>query len=382
MSNNKDNYFNGKISGYAHSNLTLVIDGNWLLMSRLASMHNLFVERDSAAGKKLQSQMCRSINRMLRQFPDIDNIIFVMDGGSWRKNIEQPECITIYNDGYKAQRQREQDIDWGQVFGAYAEFGARLKSYSNITVLQEKNVEGDDWCWWTSNALNANNTNVIVWSGDKDLTQLVRTDTASGVFTVVISTRGRNTSLTREKTGNNIEYDISKLFGNTLYEPNTKLLAKISGACSKVNTINPDFVVIDKVFRGDVSDNVMPAVKRSSKSGKEYKITEKMLYEFSGDIKSDSDISYYINKIYNEKPFIGNTCYTLTDALSRAKYNRSIVMLDKEYYPDNIISVIESSAKRYNKTKDISVTEQRLCAEQMNAGDSASETVSDFMDNI
>ena len=28
---------------------------------------------------------------MLRNFPDIDNIVFVSDGGSWRKNIDISE---------------------------------------------------------------------------------------------------------------------------------------------------------------------------------------------------------------------------------------------------------------------------------------------------
>lgn len=379
MSLYKDKYFNGKISGNTHSNLTLIIDGNWLLMSRFSPMRNLFASREPEAGKKLQMLMCRSISGILRQFPDIDNIIFAMDGGSWRKNIEQPECISTYNDGYKSQRQHDADIDWAVVFGAYAEFGERLKTDSDITVLQEKNVEGDDWCWWVSNALNAAGTNVIIWSGDRDLTQLVRTDQASGVFTVVANTRGRTSTLTAMSDVIGSYYDISKIFGNTSYAPNQQLLAKISKACAKTDRINPDFVVIDKVFRGDVSDNVMPAVKRKSKSGKEYRITEKMLYDFKGDINNDNDISYYISKIYSTKPFAGATCYTQADAVSRAVYNRSIVALDKAYYPDNIINIIESSASIYNKANDISVTEQRLRAEQMKTGQS---TVADFMENI
>ena len=61
------------------SKLTLIIDGNWLLISRMSNMIGKFAnEKDMMLETKLL--MIKSINKVLRLFPKIDNIIFVAYG--------------------------------------------------------------------------------------------------------------------------------------------------------------------------------------------------------------------------------------------------------------------------------------------------------------
>ena len=56
------------------SKLTLIIDGNWLLNSRMSHMIGKFAnEKDMMLETKLL--MIKSINKVLRLFPKIDNII-------------------------------------------------------------------------------------------------------------------------------------------------------------------------------------------------------------------------------------------------------------------------------------------------------------------
>ena len=57
------------------SKLTLIIDGNWLLMSRFAVLSNQYKD-DKELCEQIQLLMLKSINLVLRTFPDIDNIIF------------------------------------------------------------------------------------------------------------------------------------------------------------------------------------------------------------------------------------------------------------------------------------------------------------------
>ena len=57
------------------SKLTLVIDGNWLLMSRLAVMNGRYPNIDELL-RELKLLMVRSTNLVLKTFPLIDNIIF------------------------------------------------------------------------------------------------------------------------------------------------------------------------------------------------------------------------------------------------------------------------------------------------------------------
>ena len=65
------------------SKLTLIVDGNWLLMSRLAVISGRYPDTNEL-NRELKLLMIRSVNLVLRAFPVIDNIIFVADGGSWR----------------------------------------------------------------------------------------------------------------------------------------------------------------------------------------------------------------------------------------------------------------------------------------------------------
>ena len=98
-----------------NSKLTLLIDGNWLLMSRLSVLQNRYSDDDKLC-KDLKLMMIRSINIVLKQFTEIDNIIFVSDGGSWRNKIPVP---TFLQEEYKGNRERSDDIDWDLIFGAY-----------------------------------------------------------------------------------------------------------------------------------------------------------------------------------------------------------------------------------------------------------------------
>ena len=89
------------------SKLTLIVDGNWLLMSRLAVMNGRYPNMDELL-RELKLLMIRSINLVLKTFPNIDNVIFVADGGSWRNDIANVPQFLI-NEGieYKGNREHE-----------------------------------------------------------------------------------------------------------------------------------------------------------------------------------------------------------------------------------------------------------------------------------
>ena len=72
--------------------MTLVVDGNWLLMSRLSILRMRIKDEDTLV-KEVKLMMIKSINKLLRDIPQIDNVIFVADGGSWRNKISIPEFL-------------------------------------------------------------------------------------------------------------------------------------------------------------------------------------------------------------------------------------------------------------------------------------------------
>ena len=69
-----------------NSKLTLLVDGNWLLMSRLSVLQNRY-QTDEQLCKDLKLMLIRSLSIVLNQFTEIDNIIFISDGGSWRNKV-------------------------------------------------------------------------------------------------------------------------------------------------------------------------------------------------------------------------------------------------------------------------------------------------------
>ena len=123
------------------SKLTLIVDGNWLLMSRLAVISGRYPDTNEL-NRELKLLMIRSINLVLRTFPIIDNIIFVADGGSWR-NSEVDIPVFLQNDGieYKVNREHSDDIDWDVIFSGYEDFLNVLKT-NGVTVSKEKMIEG------------------------------------------------------------------------------------------------------------------------------------------------------------------------------------------------------------------------------------------------
>ena len=109
------------------SKLTLIVDGNWLLMSRKSVMNNRF-NTDEELIKELKVLMIKSLNVVLRTFPSIDNIMFVSDGGSWRNNIEIPEFLQKEGIEYKGNRVQDPNTDWKVIFDGYHDFIDTMKN--------------------------------------------------------------------------------------------------------------------------------------------------------------------------------------------------------------------------------------------------------------
>jgi hypothetical protein len=143
-------------------------------MSRLSVIQNRYLN-DYELCHDLKLMMIRSINIVLKQFPNIDNIIFCADGGSWRNKVEVPKFLQSEGIEYKGTRVRSEDFNWELLFSSYDDFVATLNN-CGITACREIGIEGDDWCYHWSNLLNSQGTNCIIWTKDKDLTQLVKMD--------------------------------------------------------------------------------------------------------------------------------------------------------------------------------------------------------------
>lgn len=333
------------------SNLTLLIDGNWLLMSRMSVLNGKYEDTKDMCNE-LKVLMVKSINIVLRTFPAIDNVIFVADGGSWRNTVEIPKFL---DEEYKGTRIKSDDVDWDTLFESFEDFMAKLAS-NGITVCKEPGIEGDDWAWYWSKKLNDEGTNVIIWSKDKDLTQLVKTskdkcftiwwNKESGILTQAVN-----------------EDELNFLF-NYEYSVNEEIFNKVISSVKTVTEIDPHEVVIDKIIRGDKGDNILPIIEKKSKTNpeKSFRVYKKDL-DFTINIHDEQSVRNYIERILTSKSYVDRVDKSEEDILEHFKYNVKLVELNAINYPPEVLETF-ARYDTYNCCKDISIAEGEIIAEK------------------
>lgn len=347
----------------AKSKLTLIVDGNWLLMSRLSVISGKYTTDEEICGQ-LKLMLVKSTNIVLHTFRDIDNIIFVADCGSWRSKLEIPACLHHETEGrlseYKGNRQKSAEINWDMVFGAMDDYMAALQT-AGITTCREKDVEGDDWCCWWSKRLNAEDTSCIIWTQDKDLQQLVNIN-PDKCFTVWWN---RLSGLVCP------EYDESQMdfLFNMKFSQNETLFKNVCRTAGRVTSIRPEDIVTEKIFKGDKSDNIIPLALRTAKSGspdKKFKIASKDV-PYGIDLDSDDAIRAYFTGLFGQKSYKGRVTETVDEAMEHFRYNRNLVRLTRTEYPDYIMETFS----RYGScgmSKDLTQVEAGLQAQANGLG--------------
>ena len=320
--------------------LTLICDMNYVLMSRYSVVGGFQKGAPNAVINRsidnLTDMLARSINIMLYKFPAIDNIVMVSDGGSWRKQLPVPNQIK--NVTYKGNREQQEEIDWEAVFTSLNNIMKNARDYG-ITSSNTLTAEGDDWVWYWSRRLNAEGTNVLIWSIDRDLQQLVQ-KTPDGAFTAWYSDRTGQLCLP-ECYNTSEELDPIDFFMQPV-QYDTQLIDSLKGMSKSITYVNPDEVVIEKVLCGDSGDNIK-AVVRFEKGGRTYRFSEGDLKKYQendlpmtsvSDLKnSREDIADWI--IHNKK--FSPYKFKKKDIMEMLDYNIKLVWLNEETIPKTVI---------------------------------------------
>ena len=327
---------------------TLVVDGNWLLMGRQFMLNDQFsisnpqYMRDTASNN-LADLMCQSISVCLRSMSGvITNVVFVSDGGSWRRNVKKPKIIS--DAVYKGTRSFESNTDWNAVWKSMNILTKRLKSYG-MTVSNVPGAEGDDWCWWWSRKLNALGENVILWTIDEDIKQLITVNPETGCWTGVYEKRPGLILPSCLDPGEDSNADDIDFFMNN-YQSTKSEAADTLSKIFQTKYVNPSSIINKKIFVGDGGDNILPTFTYC-KGGKTYKATVKDMEglidmnkdEYSEDKWIKSLPSIYHNIIESKKSrLIGSEIVSENDFIEHAIYNRTMVWLDDSQIPDEVKS--------------------------------------------
>lgn len=320
-----------------HNRCTLIIDGNWLLLSRFSVIGNGF-EMDmpehvkERSKKDLHELMAKSITIVLNRFACIDNVVLVTDGGSWRKQLPIPK--QLQDTTYKGNRTQSKDLDWKYIYGALSDLSSKCNELG-ITVSNHSAIEGDDWIWYWSRRLNANGTSCIIWSSDNDLKQLIQVDSGTCAFTAWYNDRNGvwfDNELDEDKL-DDLDFFMQPI------RVKSPLLENLKQASRNTAFVNPDDIVMEKIICGDAGDNIKSIAKTICGS-KTYKVSIKMWNEIKSNLnincldeffKSKYDI---INEILNLKKFSNCNADDLDEMFD---YNIKLVWLNESVIPDTIV---------------------------------------------
>jgi len=343
---------------------TLLIDGNYFVFSRL------FVLPKPKTGQllgddKQMSQFMRKLAidfasemRKLKMF--VDDVVLTVDSKSWRKDL-YPEA------DYKGTRKQSSDVNWQGVYSVYEEFQKILQA-RGVTVHQIQGAEADDVIFGWSTALNNRGKSCIVWSGDRDLIQLVNYsktndahtiwyyNTKKSLYTYEGFEKDMNTSIANDMNTDDLLFNMGgEHMTRDAYQ--TNILSWVKDLKIEVTEVDCDRFIFNKILIGDKSDNIQSVVtwQKEMKGGKlrTYSITEKMADTIYDQFIKELDnftIEYLFNTEYKNKltdiiyRVVGHGNLNLIkSALSN---NIALMLLHTKTIPDSIQEAIYSAIDR------------------------------------
>lgn len=354
--------------------ITLVVDGNYFCYSRLHVLPKPKKTSIVVDGKKISTRLLDDKKDMdmfmrklatdfaseVRKFKGlVSRVVFVSDSKSWRKD---------FNADYKANRKFSDDINMDNVHKVMHDFESILED-RGIIVEKIPGAEGDDIIFAWSTYLNSLGEDCIMWTGDKDLKQLVNYNSATESFSLWYdNTRNRmgvypGFEKWLEQEDDEVELDIFDIKDeDDLLGPSKKQLIKdlINYSKLQVEKVFCDEFAFIKILTGDKGDNVSSVVLKPSKSGtKSFKISENKAQEILARFKSKNrrfSASYLFNESYKNDVVklikeVMDIDIRDKDVLEGLERNINLILLHVETIPDAIQRSMFDTIKEHHNIR-------------------------------
>lgn len=340
---------------------TLLIDGNYFLHSRLFVLprpKNGVMLEDEASRASLMRKLAIDLASEVRKMRGfIDKVVVAVDARSWRKDLFPAA-------EYKGTRKSDSSIDWNAVYDVYEEFQNILQKHG-VVVHKIEGAEADDVLFGWSTLLINKGRNSIIWTGDKDLIQLVNYSKANDSYALWYSPVQKSLYCFKDfidvlNTSETTNTD-DLLFNLSTYsgvKEEYKLAIKdwIQSNKVKLTEVNCDEFMFNKLLIGDKSDNIPSAVlwQKEMKGGKlrTYSITDKLADKIFQQYNKEND-QFVIDQLFNKDEIekLADVVYRVIGKSSVAQIknnisqNMSLMMLHTKVIPDAIQNEIYSSVE-------------------------------------
>lgn len=305
---------------------TLVIDGNYFLHSRLFVLprpKGKQLLKDEEGMQQLMRKLCIDFASEVRKLsPFVDQIVVAIDSKSWRKDL-------FPTAEYKGTRVADDSVNWTNVFATFEAWQSILES-KGVIIHKVSGAEADDILFGWSTQLNNEGKNCIVWTGDRDLIQLVNYNNATDAYTLwyynskrnLIAFEGFEDLLQKSKVSEMSNDDLLFNIGSTdVMQDQLKSDFKnwiIKNGVS-IQEINCDDFIFCKILQGDKSDNIKSVVtwtkRTSSGSIRNYSITEKQALQILAKY-TETEGEFHIDHFFN-KDRVNRLVHIVADTVGR-----------------------------------------------------------------
>jgi 5'-3' exonuclease len=314
----------------------LVIDGNYILSRLVFTLH-----KNNLLYGALHKSLENAINNYRKWYP-FANVYLVSDSKekSWRKQLTK---------AYKANRKKDNDIDWSFVYNAYDEFKQSMSGL--VKVLEAPHVEGDDWISFLSSKANAEGRSTIIVSNDHDIKQIVGYSINPLYINIMSNEMYNKEKLFMPKNYQLFMSKVKELPNDDIFNlnDNSDYLGLLDRFLKKyeIVEIDPMESLVVKIISGDQSDNI-GSVWSQTKNGKKRGIGAKgakTIYdnytiEFGEVNLEDPDLYENIADLICEKKKLSKT--QIESIVENIVSNVKLIDLRLENLPDEIIEKMEN----------------------------------------
>jgi 5'-3' exonuclease len=314
----------------------LVIDGNYILSRLVFTLH-----KNNLLFGALHKSLENAINNYRKWYP-FANVYLVSDSKekSWRKQLTK---------AYKANRKKDNDIDWTFVYNTYDEF---KQSMSNLVkILEAPTVEGDDWISFLTSKANDEGRSTIIVSNDHDIKQIVGYSIDPLWINIMTNEMYNKEKLFMPKNYQVFMSNVKSLPNDDIFNrnDNTDFISLLNRFLNKyeIVEIDPMESLVVKIISGDQSDNigsVWSQVKNGKKRGIGAKgaksIYDNYLVEFGEINLEDPDLYENIADLICEKKKLSKT--QIENIVENIQDNVKLIDLRLVNLPKDIIDKMES----------------------------------------
>jgi len=345
-------------------NHTLLIDGNYFIHSRLFVLprpkSGALLGDDNSKGQFIRKLSIDFASEVRKMAPFVNQIVFAVDSKSWRKDLF-PEAQ------YKGTRTQDSSVDWTAVYEVYEEF-RNILAKKGVIVNQVKGAEADDILFSWSTYLNTQGKNCIIWTGDRDMIQLVDYSKATDGYSLwyyntkrkLIAFEGFNDIIASDNSIDISDEDLLFNMDSPSHEADRvkgQMIEWIKKNSIEIEEMNCDSFVFQKILIGDKSDNIKSVVtyQKPMKTGKmrTFSITDKhaqgILEQYNKE-EGEFVIDHMFNKTQVDK--IVNLIYrivghdTQASILNRFNQNLDLMLLHYNTIPEPIQQEITKVIER------------------------------------